>query len=144
MTLKLHRPAAVRGVGDAESVGQSADLEQGSGTAGPAQVGLDDIDGFAFEEAGEVGGAIEVFAGGDGDIEGAGEGGVAVDVVGGDGFLPPGATQRLESAAPADGFGGGECDLYRACAGERLQSVADGVGIGGAAVYLDVEFGNEH
>ena len=49
-----------------------------------------------------------------------GEGGVAVDVV------------------------GGECDLYRACAGERLQSVADGVGIGGAAVYLDVEFGNEH
>ena len=61
----------MRSVGDAEGVGHMADLQKGGGAAGAAQIGLDDIEGFAFEKAREVGGAVEVLAGGDGDIEGA-------------------------------------------------------------------------
>src|SRR5690606_30028061 len=106
--VQLHGTATVGSVGAVESVGQRADLQQRRGPTGPAQIRLDNVHGVPAQETGKVGGGVEVLPGADRNIEGGGQLGIAVDVLGGDGFLPPGTAQRLEGAPAAHSFGGGE------------------------------------
>ncbi len=102
---QAHAPG-VRADGDAELRGeqQMGDVLVDAADAG--RVDLEDLHGSGLEELLDHDAVVHVFAGGHRDGgDGAGDGGVAQDVVGAGGFLHPGRVIGREGADPLDGGG---------------------------------------
>ena len=127
------RAAAVAGEFEAVGVGRGGDFHPLCDAAGAAVVGLDDVGAALVDEVGELVFGVEIFAGGDADVEFVGEFAVAVHVVGHEGLFVPEAAHVLIDAAAAEGFVAVE-DLV----GVDHDSLAFADGVEGEADAFDV------
>ena len=92
-------------MGDGDEVvcgGHCGDLKDFGESAGPVEVGLDDVEGFGVHEAFEAPTGVFVFGAGDGDVDLFADFAVGVDAVGHGDFLDPSGLILLD--------GGGEFD----------------------------------
>src|SRR5262249_2314267 len=85
--------AGVGGDGKVGAGGHRPDLAGFADAADAVDVELDDVDGAAVDQLVETVAGEFVLAAGDRGIDGAGDLGVAVDLVGEDGFLQPGEVE---------------------------------------------------